>query len=286
VPSLSATRSTAGVRHDDMLSFPNCKINLGLRILRRREDGFHELETVFCPLAIKDALETIRSETLSFTSTGLPIPGDPSANLCLKAWHLLRSDFPDLPAVDIHLHKNIPIGAGLGGGSSDGAFMLRLLDRQFRLGLTADKLMSYAAQLGSDCPFFILNKPCLAGGRGEKLEPIDLDLSGYRIALVDPGIHVGTAWAFSQCTPTEEGKSIRGIIAAPVDTWKGQLVNDFEAPVCRAHPELKKIKEKLYQAGAIYASMTGSGSGFFGIFAKENLPSPALTADLPGFQLT
>jgi len=146
--------------------------------------------------------------------------------------------------------------------------------------------MSYAAQLGSDCPFFILNKPCLAGGRGEKLEPIDLDLTNYKIALVAPGIHIGTAWAFSQCIPSKKGRAIREIIAQPVTTWKGQLVNDFEAPVFNAHPELKSIKEKLYEAGAIYASMTGSGSSFFGIFAKENLPSAVLTADLPGFQLT
>jgi 4-diphosphocytidyl-2-C-methyl-D-erythritol kinase len=269
-----------------MLSFPNCKINLGLRILRRRGDGYHELETVFYPLAVKDVLECIRSEALSFTSTGLPIPGDASANLCLKAWRLLKKDFPELPDVHIHLHKNIPIGAGLGGGSADGAFMLLLLDRQFRLGLSQEKLMDYAAQLGSDCPFFILNKPCLAEGRGEKLEPVNLDISGYKLALVSPGIHIGTAWAFSQCTPSGAGRSIREIIAQPVDTWKDQLVNDFEAPVLHTHPGLKKIKEKLYQAGAIYASMTGSGSSFFGIFAKENLPSAVDIADLPGFQLT
>lgn len=269
-----------------MLSFPNCKINLGLRILRRREDGYHELETVFYPLPVKDVLETIRSEELTFTTTGLAIPGEASTNLCLKAYQLLKKDFEQLPPLSIHLHKNIPIGAGLGGGSADGAFMLLLLDRQFRLGLSSEKLMSYAAQLGSDCPFFILNKPCLAEGRGEKLEPIELDLSRYRLALVDPGVHIGTAWAFSQCTPAENGRSLRDIIAQPVETWTGQLVNDFEAPVFRAHPALQTIKEKLYQAGAIYASMTGSGSSFFGIFAKENLPSAVLTADLPGFQLT
>ncbi|MBN9386234.1 MAG: 4-(cytidine 5'-diphospho)-2-C-methyl-D-erythritol kinase [Chitinophagaceae bacterium] len=269
-----------------MLSFPNCKINLGLRILRRRGDGYHDLETVFYPLAVKDALESIRSETLNFTSTGLPIPGEASSNLCLKAWQLLKKDFPQLPAIHIHLHKNIPIGAGLGGGSADGAFMLRLLDRQFGLQLSTEKFMSYAGQLGSDCPFFILNNPCLAGGRGEKLEPILLDLSSYRLALVNPGIHIGTAWAFSQCTPSSEGPSIREIIAEPINTWREQLVNDFEAPVCRAHPELKKIKEKLYQAGAIYASMTGSGSSFFGIFAKDSLPSVVDTADMPGFRLT
>jgi 4-diphosphocytidyl-2-C-methyl-D-erythritol kinase len=269
-----------------MLSFPNCKINLGLRILRRREDGYHELETIFYPLPVKDVLETIRSEEPVFTSTGLPVPGDPSTNLCLKAWRLLKKNFEALPPVQIHLHKHIPIGAGLGGGSADGAFMLVQLNRQFRLGLEEQQLLDYAADLGSDCPFFILNRPCLAGGRGEKLTPIALDLSRYRLALVNPGVHIGTAWAFSQCTPAGEGRSLRDIIAQPVDTWTGQLVNDFEAPVFGAHPELKRIKEQLYSSGAIYASMTGSGSSFFGIFEQANLPAPSLTAGLPGFMLT
>jgi 4-diphosphocytidyl-2-C-methyl-D-erythritol kinase len=269
-----------------MLSFPNCKINLGLRILRRRDDGYHQLETVFYPLPVKDALETTRSQELTFTVTGLPIPGDPAANICLKAWHLLKKDFPELPPVQIHLHKHIPMGAGLGGGSADGAFMLQLLNKQFRLELSTERLMNYAAQLGSDCSFFILNKPCLAGGRGEELRPIDLDLSPYRLALVNPGIHIGTAWAFSQITPSEHGKPIKDIIKDPVLGWKGQLINDFEAPVLRSYPELKKIKEILYDAGAIFASMTGSGSSFFGIFEKENLPTEKHIADLPGFLLT
>ncbi|HVU53591.1 MAG TPA: 4-(cytidine 5'-diphospho)-2-C-methyl-D-erythritol kinase [Puia sp.] len=269
-----------------MLSFPNCKINLGLRILRRRNDGYHQLETVFYPLPVKDALETIRSEELSFTATGLPIPGDPAGNLCLKAWHLLKKDFPELPPVHIHLHKKIPMGAGLGGGSADGAFMLALLDKQFFLGLSVERLMSYAAQLGSDCPFFILNKPCLGEGRGEELHPIDLDLSPYRLALVNPGVHIGTAWAFSQITPSDKGRSIQDLIKEPAPAWKGQLINDFEAPVLHAYPELKKIKETLYDAGAIFASMTGSGSSFFGIFEKEDIPSEKHIAQLPGFLLT
>jgi len=262
-----------------MLSFPNCKINLGLRILRRREDGYHQLETAFYPFPVKDVLETIRNEALSFTATGLQIPGDASTNLCIKAWQLLKKDFEQLPPVDIHLHKNIPIGAGLGGGSADGASMLLQLNRQFRLGLEEQKLMDYAAQLGSDCPFFILNKPCLAEGRGEKLEPIELDLSRYWLALVSPGIHIGTAWAFSRCTPTEAGRSIREIIAQPVETWRDQLVNDFEAPVFLAHPDLKKIKAQLYRSGAVYASMTGSGSAFYGIFPRDaglSLPDASL----------
>jgi 4-diphosphocytidyl-2-C-methyl-D-erythritol kinase len=268
-----------------MLSFPNCKINLGLRVLRRREDGYHELETVFYPLPVKDALETIRSEELAFIPTGLAIPGDPSTNLCMKAWQLLKKDFPQLPPVHIHLHKHIPMGAGLGGGSADGAFALVQLDKQFRLGLSIERLMMYAAQLGSDCPFFILNTACLGRGRGEELRPIDLDLSSYSLALVNPGVHIGTAWAFSQITPSEKGRSILEIIQSPVSVWKGHLINDFEAPVLRSYPELRKIKEILYDAGAIYASMTGSGSSFFGIFEKEIPPSKKYIDQLPGFLL-
>ena len=267
-----------------MLSFPNCKINLGLRILRRRDDGYHQLETVFYPLPVKDALETIRSQELTFTASGLPIPGDPTDNLCLKAWQLLKKDLPELPPVQIHLHKHIPMGAGLGGGSADGAFMLQLLNKQFHLELSTERLIQYAAQLGSDCPFFIINKPCLGGGRGEELQPIELDLSSYRMALVSPGTHIGTAWAFSQCTPSEKGKPVREIIAQPVNTWAAELVNDFEAAIFPAYPELKRIKEELYNAGAIYASMTGSGSAFYGIFAHDAvLPNASL---FPGYFFT
>ena len=179
-----------------MISFPNCKINLGLKVLRRREDGYHDLETVFYPLPLKDVLETIRSESLQFTATGLPIPGDPGTNLCCKAWYLLKKDFPALPPVHIYLHKHIPMGAGLGGGSSDGAAMLQLLNRQGQLQLGTERLLQYALELGSDCPFFILNQPCLGGGRGEVLQPVGLDLSGYSFVIVHPGIHIGTAWAF------------------------------------------------------------------------------------------
>jgi 4-diphosphocytidyl-2-C-methyl-D-erythritol kinase len=188
-----------------MVFFPNCKINLGLRILRRREDGYHDLETVFYPLPLKDALEIIPSEELRFTAAGITIPGEAADNLCLKAWHLLKKDFPDLPPVHIHLLKQIPIGAGLGGGSADGAAMLMLLNKQFQLGLDTHKLLDHAARLGSDCPFFILDKPCLAAGRGERLEPIALDLSGYSFVIVAPGVHISTAQAFALCTPEESG---------------------------------------------------------------------------------
>ena len=253
-----------------MVSFPNCKINLGLRILRKREDGYHDLETIFYPLPVRDVLETVRANELRFHPTGLPIPGDPAQNLALKAFHLLKNDFPQLPFVTIHLHKHIPIGGGLGGGSSDGAFMLQLLNSQFQLGLTPAQLMAYAAKLGSDCPFFLLNKPSLANGRGEQLEPLALDLSSYSFLIVHPGIHISTAQAFSLCTPSAAGPSLKDYIAGPVTTWAHSLVNDFEGPVFQEYPLLRTIKQQLYDRSAVYASMTGSGSSLFGIFEKGN----------------
>jgi 4-diphosphocytidyl-2-C-methyl-D-erythritol kinase len=257
-----------------MLFFPNCKINLGLNILRRRDDGYHDLDTVFYPLPLRDVLELIRSpEKTTFTAYGLPIPGDPDANLCLKARHLLSLDFPTLPPVHIHLYKNIPIGAGLGGGSSDGAHTLLALNRQFQLGLTREQLLTYAAHLGSDCAFFIANTPAIGTGRGNQLEPIPIDLSAYSFVLVDPQVHIGTAQAFSLCTPGSKNAPIKDIIGQPIDNWRGQLVNDFEEPLFRIHPHLREIKDTLYHAGAHYASLTGSGSAFYGIFEKNQAPS-------------
>jgi 4-diphosphocytidyl-2-C-methyl-D-erythritol kinase len=258
-----------------MLFFPNAKINLGLKILRRRDDGYHDLETVFFPLPLKDVLEVIRTqEKTGFTAYGNPIPGDPLANLCLKAWNLLRNDFPTLPPVHIHLYKNIPIGAGLGGGSADGAWTLIALNRQFQLNLSEPQLLDYAARLGSDCPFFICNRPSLGTGRGHLLQPVSLDLSGYSIVLVDPGIHVSTAKAFSLCTPGANKVPLQTILSRPVSEWRNQLVNDFEEPIFELHPHLREIKETLYATGALYASLTGSGSAFFGIFAKGRAPEP------------
>lgn len=269
-----------------MVFFPNCKINLGLRILRRREDGYHDLATVFYPLPLKDALEITPSDELLFTASGIPIPGEPAGNLCLKAWHLLKKDFPDLPPVHIHLLKHIPIGAGLGGGSADGAEMLQLLNKRYQLDLDTGKLLDYAARLGSDCPFFILNRPCLGGGRGERLEPIELDLSDFSFVIVAPGVHISTAEAFSLCTPDENGVPLKEIIAQPIGTWARELRNDFEGPVFRQFPSLRSIKEQLYAGGAIYASMTGSGSSFFGIFQKDSLPSLNFSADYIVIPLT
>jgi 4-diphosphocytidyl-2-C-methyl-D-erythritol kinase len=256
-----------------VVSFPNCKINLGLHILGKREDGFHNLETVFYPIAFKDALELIPSPNsttdIEFTGTGLAVDGNTIDNLCVKAYHLLKKDFPQLPAVKIHLHKAIPMGAGLGGGSADASFMLNMLNEKFHLKLSTPKLLNYALQLGSDCPFFIINKPCFATGRGEMLEEIKIDLSAYKIVLINPGIHVNTGWAFSHITPALSKKSIKEIVQQPIETWKAELKNDFETAVFTVHPQVKEIKESLYLQGAIYAAMSGSGSTVFGIFDKS-----------------
>jgi 4-diphosphocytidyl-2-C-methyl-D-erythritol kinase len=258
-----------------MLSFPNCKINLGLKVLPRREDGFHDLETVFYPLPVRDVLETVRAEALRFSPMGRAIPGDPTQNLCVKAFELLKKDFPELPFVHIHLYKHIPIGAGLGGGSSDGAFLLRLLNDQFQLGLNREQLLGYALQLGSDCPFFVLDGPCLGSGRGERLESLALDLSQYSFLILHPRIHVSTARAFSLLAPRDSTRtsdgvpSLRELIAQPVADWAGKLVNEFEQPVFGEYPILALLKDQLYRRGALYASLAGSGSSLFGIFEKD-----------------
>ena len=253
-----------------MIQFPNCKINLGLSILAKRPDGYHELETVFYPIAVSDALEILPADSVTMTQSGIEVPGDPAQNLCLKAYHLLQKDFPTLPAVQMHLHKNIPMGAGLGGGSSDGTAALLILNQQFSLGLNEKQLIDYASQLGSDCPFFVYNKACHATGIGEILSPIHLDLSNYQFLIVHPGIHIATKWAFQQLNPNTKSETIALIIEKPITEWKDALVNDFEAPVFKAEPTLSEIKSKLYQLGAIYASMSGSGSSLFGIFPKQH----------------
>lgn len=249
-----------------MVIFPNCKINLGLHITGKRPDGFHELETVFYPVQLRDILEVVSSTSLEFQSTGLAIPGNPASNLCLKAYQLLKEDFPQLPPVQMHLHKIIPMGAGLGGGSADGAFALRLLNEKYKLNISSQQLIDYAAKLGSDCPFFIMNKACYATGRGEILNPIILDLSCYRFVIVHPGIHINTKWAFEQIQPGLPSRSIKDIIQLPIQDWKHYLSNDFEAPIMQNYPAIEAIKMALYNDGAIYASMSGSGSAVFGIY--------------------
>jgi 4-diphosphocytidyl-2-C-methyl-D-erythritol kinase len=260
-----------------LVLFPNCKINLGLHILRKREDGFHDLQTVFYPIPLRDALEVIQHLSpvtdLEYSGSGLMLDGNLSDNICVKAYHLLKKDFPQLPAVKMHLHKSIPLGAGLGGGSADGAFTLVLLNKKFGLGIPEHRLLRYALELGSDCPFFIKNTPCFATGRGELLEDLEIDLSAYRFVLVNPRIHVNTGWAFSQIRPSAERPSLKEIVRLPVTQWKDRLTNDFEEPVFRQHPEIKNIKKALYQQGAVYAAMTGTGSTVFGIFPKEAEPA-------------
>jgi 4-diphosphocytidyl-2-C-methyl-D-erythritol kinase len=272
--------------------FPNCKINLGLHVVRKRADGYHDLETIFYPLPLRDALEIVNRQSATpdkwgqagnrqlpdysgvvLTVSGLAVQGNPDDNLCIKAYNLLKKDHPQLGDVNMYLHKTIPMGAGLGGGSADGAFALQLLNDKFQLKLPREKLLDYSLQLGSDCPFFIINKPCLAKGRGELLQNIQLDLSAYSFLVVHPGVHINTGWAFSQLTPATTPQPLQDIIQQPVDTWRTILKNDFEAPVCKHHPDMQAIKDRLYNAGAIYASMTGSGSCFFGIFVKDQLPT-------------
>lgn len=256
-----------------MVLFPNCKINLGLNIVNKRSDGYHDIETVYYPIQLKDAIEVIEKKDFKFSTSGLAIGGDSENNLCSKAYHLLKKDFSQLPAVYLHLHKAIPMGAGLGGGSADGAFTLKLLNKKFGLSLSENLLIEYALQLGSDCPFFIINKPCFAKGRGEILEQINMDLSAFKIVIVHPGIHISTAWAFSQLSGRlqrfDKYKSIKEIIQQPIETWKDELKNDFEEPVFHQHTEIKNIKTELYNSGATYASLSGSGSAVYGIFEKD-----------------
>ena len=255
-----------------MVSFPNCKINLGLNVVGKRSDGYHDIETFFFPVHLRDALEIIEKEKFELSTSGFSIKDEPEKNLCFKAYNLLKKDFQQFPAVQMHLYKAIPMGAGLGGGSADGAFMLKLLNKKFDLSLSEKQLINYSLQLGSDCPFFILNKPCFATGRGEIFEQIGLDLSEYKFLIVQPQIHISTAWAFSTIKPLKPAKSIKQIIQQSILTWKAELINDFEKPVFEKHPEIKNIKDKLYDAGAMYASMSGSGSAVYGIFnSKETL---------------
>jgi 4-diphosphocytidyl-2-C-methyl-D-erythritol kinase len=251
-----------------VITFPNSKINLGLNIVSKRDDGFHNLETAFLPIPFEDCLEVQQTTNhSSLTISGFTIEGAIQNNLCWKAYDLLNRQFK-LPPIDINLYKQVPPGAGLGGGSSDAAFTLKLLNEKFDLGLNRTQLLGFAAQLGSDCPFFIINRPCLGSGRGEILEEVQIaELDGLSIVLVLPGIHISSGWAFQQISPRKPKETIRDIIKTPIKNWNGTLANDFEEPVFKAFPELKTLKESLYHAGALYASLTGSGSAVYGIFS-------------------
>ncbi|HEX7016440.1 MAG TPA: 4-(cytidine 5'-diphospho)-2-C-methyl-D-erythritol kinase [Cyclobacteriaceae bacterium] len=251
-----------------MIAFPPCKINLGLNVIRKRDDGYHDIETVFCPVPWTDALEVVRSETFQFTLSGLPIVDPPTNNLCVNAYKLLKDNY-GIGAVSIHLHKVIPMGAGLGGGSSDAAHTLKLLDAVFHLNLGMDALLRYASLLGSDCPFFIHGKPAIGRGRGEQLSAVDLRLAGKFLIIVVPDIHVSTAKAYEGVTPSVPERPCSRVVAeVPFTQWKHYLGNDFEKSVAGAYPIIDQVKSILYGTGAVYAAMSGSGSAVYGIFEK------------------
>ncbi len=291
-----------------MISFPAAKINLGLHVVEQRADGFHNIETVFYPIGICDALEVVPSqkEGIEFTSSGLPIAGDTNDNLIVKAINLLSSSIRHpassiqhpassiqhpassirhpasgiqhpASSIQVHLHKVIPMGAGLGGGSADGAYTLKMLNDLWRLDLSVRQLQDLARQLGSDCAFFIENKPAFATGKGDQFEPIDLDLSSNQIVVVVPPVHMSTLEAYSMVKPRKPVQSIREIIRLPIEQWKSRLINDFEEPVMKRYPVIREIKEELYNQGAIYAAMSGSGAAVFGVFSPQSpVRSPAL----------
>jgi 4-diphosphocytidyl-2-C-methyl-D-erythritol kinase len=248
-----------------MVAFPNCKINLGLHIVEKRADGFHNIETCFYPVPIADILEIIPSEKFSFQSSGLQIPGDDKSNLSVKAFYLLSKDF-SLKPVSIHLHKTIPLGAGLGGGSSDAASMLMMLNEIFSLGISQSGLHRYAENLGSDCAFFVYNRPMMGTDKGQVLNETNVSLKGKFIVIVKPPIHVSTADAYAGVTPKDPEFALVDILARPIEEWKRSLRNDFEVSVFKKYPEIERIKGALYDAGAAYASMSGSGSTVFAIF--------------------
>ena len=249
-----------------MILYPNAKINLGLNILEKRVDGYHEISSIFYPVKhLFDILEISPSHALLFNSSGIEIAGE--ENICLRAYDLLKADF-DIDPVRIHLHKKIPIGAGLGGGSADGAFTLIALNQIFDLSLSNEKLEKYALMLGADCPFFIDNTPKYVTGIGEMMSPVDLDLSTFNLKFVFPDLHISTAQAYARVIPQLDRESLLELINQSIETWKGKVKNDFEISVFTHYPQLEDIKEKLYAEGAIYASMTGSGSVIYGVFRK------------------
>ncbi len=255
-----------------MITFPNAKINLGLNIIEKRPDGYHNLETIFYPINLQDALEVTRQEgnnkEYTLRISGMALDGDPEENLVVRAYKLLKNDHPQIQPIDIHMYKHIPAGAGLGGGSSDAAHMIKLLNEKFALGLGAEQMEKYATQLGADCAFFIKNQPVFASGIGEIFEPIELSLKGYHIVLVKPDIFVSTRDAFSQIKPERPAVSLKEIVKQPIESWKGSMKNDFESSVFQKFPEIAAIKDELYDLGAVYAAMSGSGSAVYGIFRE------------------
>lgn len=251
-----------------MIVFPNAKINIGLNIVEKRPDGFHNIESCFYPIGWSDALEIMRSEVFSFQSAGIDIPGGGENNLCTKAYQMLAEDY-DFEPISIQLLKAIPIGAGLGGGSADAAFTIRAIDELFTLGISVEDQMNYARRLGSDCAFFIENKPVYCFGKGDQFEQIKLSLQGKYIVLINPGLHISTVEAYAGVIPERPLNDLRKSLDLPVSEWKDLVENDFEKSLFPKYPVLPALKTQLYDAGASYASMTGSGSTVYGIFDDE-----------------
>lgn len=257
-----------------MLAFANAKINIGLNVTEKMPDGYHNIQTVFYPVKIHDVVEITDASSLSCHVEGIDIIGNPEDNLCHKAFRMLQKDF-DIPNQQISLLKYIPVGAGLGGGSSDAAHLIKLINAKFNLDLSALRMERYASALGADCAFFIENKPVYAYGRGDQFKPVELDLSAYQIVLVKPDIHVSTADAYSGMVPQANEENLPLWVAQPVNSWKGQVKNDFEVMVFEKYPKIKDVKTALYDAGALYAAMSGSGSSVFGIF-EHSISLPQL----------
>ncbi len=262
-----------------MIKFPNAKINLGLNIVSRRPDGYHNIETVFYPIALTDIVEVVKAkgDESTLTTSGRDVNCPAEKNLVMKAYRSLEKEFK-LPPVDIYLHKNIPDGAGLGGGSSDAASVLLILNEMFALNLTKEELATRAARIGADCAFFVYNTPMIATGIGDILSPIEVQLKGKTLLLVKPNVSVPTAEAYSRVTPAASEVELTDILSNPVNKWKDYLKNDFEPSVFAHHPSLALIKEKIYTLGAEYASMSGSGSSIFGIFESANMAENAKSA--------
>lgn len=269
-----------------MIIFSNAKINIGLNIAEKRNDGFHNIETIFYPINLKDVLEVTENTSKNeFINTGLVVDTQPENNLIIRAYNLLASDF-ELKPLKIHLHKNIPFGAGLGGGSSNATNMLKLLNNFFELKLNNRQISNYARQIGSDCAFFVENKPVFAYEKGDIFEPINLDLSAYKIILAKPEVFIGTKEAYAGIKPRKPKISLKELINQPIENWKNLIENDFEKSVFAKYTEIKKLKTKFYEMGAIYASMSGSGSSVYGIFAKNSIPEiPENTSSVKWFSV-
>ena len=263
--------NTTFVSKKDMICFPNAKINLGLHVLSKRADGYHNLETVFYPVHLCDALEIVPAENgkTTISQTGIQIGENQEDNLVLKAYNLLKKDF-DLPEISIYLRKEIPVGAGLGGGSSDAAFMIKMLNDFAGLNLSIKQMEKYAGRIGADCPFFIQNKPVFAEGKGNIFSSVSISLQDYKIIIKKPSVSVSTKEAYAQVKPQQPAVPLRKIIKLPIAEWKNNLINDFEPGVFAQYPEIEALKQQFYSEGAVYASMSGSGSAVFGIFLKNS----------------